>query len=314
MLNTKILSFLFLIFLFFSCKKDKSPEDPVLPVQIDTLVNWQKIEINSSDTYNDIWFINASTGYSCANEGLYSSVDSGKTWSLKSGLLKRYINLFFISSSVGYAQRIDSIAVTFDGGNNWVAKKGPPINVHDIFFISASTGFAFGNGQQLYKTKDSANTWTPVTNYNASALFFLSPLTGFLKQADGFIYYTSDGGTTWQKISTSNIPTSNWEYLFFNNIATGWLINNNKGLYNTSDGGITWNNKLSINDAIDCSFFNNQEGFVSSLSNIFYTSDGGNTWNTEVKAHTAKIIEMYFLDKNTGWACGTNGLILRYKK
>jgi photosystem II stability/assembly factor-like uncharacterized protein len=305
---------LIFIILMFACKKNKNPQ-PTQNVTIDTLYyGWQKIQTNLQVNFYDIWFINAATGFACANEGLYSSVDSGKTWTIKTSQVKRYSNLFFVSNTVGYAQRNDSIAVTIDGGNNWVIKKGPPMNVSDIYFISTSTGFAFANGKQLYKTNDGATTWSPVSNYSASAMFFLNSLTGFMKHSDGFIYNSTDGGNTWQINSTTNISIANWEYLVFNDINNGWLINSMLGVYKTSDAGVTWNNKLSLNNAIDCNFFNNQEGYVSTLSNIYFTSDGGNTWRTDVIAHTGQIIEMHFIDRNTGWACGSNGLILRYKK
>lgn len=316
----KISSLLFLsiITILLSCNKDNENAQPEILPPVDTLSSgWQKINTGLSTYINDVWFFNAADGLLCTSSGIYYSVDSGKTWNLRTSVLKNYINLFFVNNLVGFAQKRDSISTTTDGGSNWITRKLPRSDVQDIHFITPSTGFAFGSGM-AYKTVDTAKTWTQVTANGSLSVFFIDQLRGYMHQADGYIYSSIDGGTTWQKKSNSNVSMGGIDYLFFSDINTGWLVNFNYGLFKTNNGGLDWTNVLSVNSAteaaIDCFFASNNDGVVSSTKRVFSTSNSAVDWRTEVIMHTRTVGELHFLDKNTGWVCCSDGILLRFKK
>lgn len=316
----KISSLLLLstIIIVLSCNKDNENAEREILRPVDTLSSgWQKINTGISAYINDVWFFNAANGLLCTNSGIYYSVDSGKTWNLKSSVLKNYINLFFVNNLVGFAQKRDSISTTTDGGSNWITRKLPRSDVQDIQFITPSTGFAFGSGV-AYKTVDTAKTWTQITANGSLSVFFIDQLQGYMHQADGYIYSSVDGGATWQKKSNSNVSMGGIDYLFFSDINTGWLVNFGYGLFKTSNGGLDWANVLPVNSAteaaIDCFFSNNEEGMVSSTKRVFSTSNSGGDWKTEVIMHTKTVGELYFLNMNTGWVCCSDGVLLRFKK
>lgn len=318
-MKLKALLFLSIITIVLSCKRNNDSNGGLdIPLPIDTLSSgWQKINTGISAYINDVWFFNSADGLLCTSSGIYSSVDSGKTWNLKTSLLRNYINLFFVNNSVGFAQKRDSISITKDGGNNWVTRKLPRSDVGDIHFVTPSTGFAFGSGV-AYKTIDTAKSWVEVTQNGSQAVFFIDQLLGYMHQADGYIYSSSDVGSTWQKRSNSNVSMGGNDYLFFSSTNTGWLVNFSYGLFKTTNGGIDWSNVLSVNTgteaAMDCFFANNNEGVVSSTKRVFSTNNSGVDWRTEVIMHTRTVGELHFLDKNTGWVCCSDGILLRFKK
>ena len=82
----------------------------------------------------------------------------------------------------------------------------------------------------------------------------------------------------------------------------------------TADGGVNWTTQVRPHQAVDIQFINNLTGFYCSPDEIYKTTDGGNTWTRICKIADKRILEIFFLDENTGWACGLDGLLLRYKK
>ena len=47
-------------------------------------------------------------------------------------------------------------------------------------------------------------------------------------------------------------------------------------------------------------------------SYVYKTINGGNTWTKEVVLPNKLIIEVHFRDAQHGWACGTDGVILKF--
>lgn len=52
------------------------------------------------------------------------------------------------------------------------------------------------------------------------------------------------------------------------------------------------------------------EGASSSMSIIYKTTNGGNNWIRQYENNGSQLAYVYFVDILTGWACGTNGMLL----
>ncbi|MCD4792684.1 MAG: hypothetical protein K8R54_05600 [Bacteroidales bacterium] len=93
----------------------------------------------------------------------------------------------------------------------------------------------------------------------------------------------------------------------------------------TTDEGKTWENVgknlpgmmsgTIITELLACYFINENIGWVAGrtmpVNCLFKTEDGGNTWMKQEIEGISPVCDIQFLDKNTGFACGTNGLFLR---
>jgi photosystem II stability/assembly factor-like uncharacterized protein len=319
----------------YSCKKSDSgsatttppPATDTLP---DSLGLWQKINIDGLNIINgieDVWFTDAATGFICGQNFIAKSTDSGKTWK-STVIANTYYNLFFYNSTYGFALDFGSgIAITKDGGNTWVEKKGAPItgnNIGDIYFTSPSTGYLkTPNG--LYKTTDTCNSWQLYYPGDIMGLYFYDNNAGNII-AGGFSndssLTTTTGGVSWQHGGLLGIGSSNNQFysvLQFVDANHGWF-DVGPELSKTTNGGATWVSSIPVGDTLsDINFFNATTGYIGTLKNIYKTTDGGGTWQRVCKLGDGEIIEIHFIDENTGWACGSYGnsgksLFLRFKQ
>ena len=312
--------FLFALVILFGCFTacHKSGDAPTMPVAQDTLLGWQKI--TGLKEAQDIWFVNPAKGFVCGNSMIYSSQDSGKTWTPALGVPANVYNIWFLDTQIGAAIGDTDLYVTTNGGTKWTKKKMPGITgigTVDIQFTSPSIAYiAAPNG--VFKTTDTCNSWTKVYSDRTGGMFFFNSNEGLLCKLAGIIepsnvFKTTDGGIHWQGIFNIN-SISPISIMQFSDNMHGWLINGNV-LYNTTDGGTTWSpNRYTGNNAWDVFFINSQTGYYALSDEIFKTIDGGKNWSRSCKLATPGIWEIYFLDDKTGWACCEDGSILRLKQ
>lgn len=168
-------------------------------------------------------------------------------------------------------------------------------NLISVFFLNGKDGFVTSYNGGIYKTTDSAKTWTALsstTNLPIRDIFFTDAKNGFAVGGEnscsgtgcippgGFILRTQDAGQTWNKVYT---PLNKFEItsiIFINNLV-GFCAGVNV-IYKTIDGGQTWS-EYQINNLggnmMKIKFADSQNGFiVCVLGKIIKTIDGGNTW------------------------------------
>lgn len=172
----------------------------------------------------------------------------------------------------------------------------PPSEVLlSVFFLNGKDGYVAGNNGVMFKTNDSAKTWTPLNSTVTLPiydLFFLNALEGFAVGGQtscggtgcivpgGFILKTIDGGQTWTKVYT---PVQKIEItsIDFVNASIGFCAGDNV-VMKTTDGGQTWS-EMKIDNLVgkmmQVKFIDHQKGFIVCLSDkIVKTEDGGLTW------------------------------------
>jgi photosystem II stability/assembly factor-like uncharacterized protein len=168
-------------------------------------------------------------------------------------------------------------------------------NFLSVFFINGKDGFITGYNGGIYKTTDSAKTWTMLnstTNLPIRDIYFIDNNKGFAVGGEnscggtgctppgGFILETQDGGQNWTNIFT---PTDKIEIssICFINTTTGFCAGDNV-VFKTNDGGQTWTeNKINNigGKMMKISFTDNQNGFIVCLfDKILKTTNGGLTW------------------------------------
>jgi photosystem II stability/assembly factor-like uncharacterized protein len=163
--------------------------------------------------------------------------------------------------------------------------------VDDIFMLDTQTGYAVCGDGKIVKTTD-GDTWTTLTQ--TANTYYRS--VEFINTKKGFVGGFPQGSNT-----TTNI-----------NI-----------LRKTIDGGITWTDLspllhprarkgicgLAIPDSntiYGCGNWYQDSGY------IIKSVDGGNTWSfIDMQPYASSIIDMYFINKDTGFATGRGPLPLR---
>lgn len=170
------------------------------------------------------------------------------------------------------------------------------------------------------RTTDGGRTWEEkfirlpgLTDPALNSMSFISADTGWIvgvnSRQEAIVLKTTDGGESWEvtKPGVKQIPTT----VFFADENRGWM------------GGVTMMPRDPSSEANLQGQGQKQAGKVARTpeddededeqleggpSDILATTDGGKTWQQQRRI-ASSLVEIFFLDKNTGWAAGYNGVI-----
>jgi len=180
---------------------------------------WKKIDNDDKHTYNDIIFINDSTGYICGNLGiLLKTINYGKSWTVTPSIIGHNIKkMFFINENVGWAiyntdNIIDdnyiengNIIFTTDGGKNWSLQASDSIfpALNDLYFINDSVGFIIGNEGVVIKTDNKGESWTIIIvdrqANNFTNIQFINDSIAYISN-EKFIFRSNNYGISWDTV------------------------------------------------------------------------------------------------------------------
>lgn len=165
---------------------------------------------------------------------------------------------------------------------------GDGASVRTDDFVDGEVAWELSLPNQLFKTTDGGQTWTPETLPGDSIrqFTFLDDQQGWVITEDGgvvVVFRTTDGGATWTKLQNSGVfPVLDrfWGVTFLN-ATTGFAvyINDTVGstatLFMTQDGGVTWSHQhIAMPAGVDPPvflnapvFFNAQDGMMQVFFN-----------------------------------------------
>jgi photosystem II stability/assembly factor-like uncharacterized protein len=304
--------------IFLSCNKNNSSGNTPTTQSLDTLNSWVKVT-NAGFELDDVWFTDIKTGFIAGSSSLFSSADSGNTWTVIPNTSSfQVFNIQFLDNLKGFVQGTKQLGITIDGGKNWTLKSISSANAFTFQFITPSTGYYNDYNKGIYKTVDTGRTWNLIfdgTGKGPNFIFdFLDTLNGFA-MVNGNFSKTADGGGNWQLLA-SNITDSNFKSFYkmqFLDTLTGFC-GAPAGLFKTSDGGKSWNNILIRETTFMFPhFFDKNNGYCLAANTIYKTTDGGASWTVSCKLGQDDFSGMHFLDVNTGWATTFGGFVLRLK-
>jgi len=314
----KFISLLLTISIFvFSCSKNDNPPVTPTPELFDTLgAGWQRIKVDATVNFEDIFFVNNQTGFLCGDKYLGKSVDGGLTWKrvIPDSLNTSFVNLFFADASNGWAfGGINYFLRTRDGGVSWqkINKGG----VYEGQFLDADNGYVIANtngtSRGLYKTSDGGITLQYLNTANGSGVFFLNQNEGWFSDIS-YLNKTENAGVSFSK--RSGISQGIYA-IQFTDALHGWAAGI-KNVYRTLDGGATLETVINNNSIVggDIQFFDNNNGFILGGGKIYSTTDGGKTLNQLCAIHKSLLYEIHFTDSNHGWSAGQGGYVYRYVK
>lgn len=173
---------------------------------------------------------------------------------------------------------------TISVAQGWDALATPasPLRYDDITFIDENTGWAAdGLGSTVYKTVDEGEVWEKVfelDNIYMRSIDFLNPQIGFLGTLTPNFYKTVDGGYNWEKVEIPGIEA------------------------------ICGLNAVGDSTIYGC-------GAYFQPAYIIKSTDSGDSWTfIDMGEYASALIEVLFIDENTGYAGGGNddgGTILK---
>ncbi len=259
------------------------------------------------------YFINQYTGWILG--GSFKTTNGGDTWNQMSTTIDVPKNYAFINENTGWCINLDGLCRTINSGATWTpvyTTGGAADIINNVSSFGSSLFFAVGKAGKIAKSTDGGNNFinisSSVANYNPiSDVSFVNENTGFVVTWKG-LHRTTDGGNSWQNRDT----TANYPHIKFLDENTGFFASTNV-FAKTTNGGLNWSAQhypgynFSIINAFDANLyyvygFDGQHQFQI----LAKTSDGGANWNYGWFPPGFQN-SMVFLNKDIGYATGTNG-------
>jgi len=312
--------------IFASCSKSGTTPDPTptpTPPIPDTLTTgWTKAGtgIPATASVSDVYFTTAATGYTTTDKGIYKSIDGGINWSIFN-IVNTPFNIGALGNKYFFAGGDNRIHYTNDG-TDFFSKSyfladasTPALGFRDCFVASTSIIYAC-SGRYIYKSVDGGVNFDsafvfPANTYNY-AIFFTKITNGWLMRSDG-LYKTINSGTNWTTVLGICVVSGNGSIDFLN-ASTGFVADG-MNVYKTTDGGA---NRVQVFSApvygyIDVDIISASEVYLAATNKIYKSVNGGTSFTQVLSSGQNGIVEIHFTDSNTGWACGGNGAVYRYK-
>ena len=260
----------------------------------------------TSNRFDDIYFINDSTGWAVNGAGhIWRTTSGGDTWTQQLSAGYYFRSVEFITDSIGFAGTLSGeVLKTEDAGLSWnhieqtfpqavpgvcgIGHWGDTIVMQGIYSTPA----------YILRSTDAGITWNYINMSNVAGglvdCWFQSADTVFVSGigtsatgGHGVIFRSVDAGQTWLLVGTSTTPsTYAWKLQFTSPLVGYASLSENTGtqshVMKTIDGGTTWTTLFVTNTNIDgegIGFVNDSVGWTGGWSTGMYeTTDGGQSW------------------------------------
>lgn len=250
------------------------------------------------------------------------TVDGGLTWQKKYESISSWwgnscnnsINELFYTSGTCWAVGGPGTVLSYGIGDTAWQKhyKTAGGSLRDLYFLDGQNGYAVGDINTLLKTQDGGKNWEIADDLPGDygfRVYFTSKERGFVSIVNEGLFRTNDGGKTWKNVLEKDGFLVS---ILFDGTEEGWVLHSHGEMYHTTDEGETWQllSTLPLSTWWDACFTSQNTGFVSGKEGIMKSSDGGFTWQ-QVFNPGIFINDIDFIDFQTGWAVGDEGLICK---
>ncbi len=183
-------------------------------------VNWYYVAPFNSYGIEDIFFLNANTGWATGvittGEAVFKTTNGGYNWAMVSnqGYGVWLISAMFVNANTGWITGAQGtphtglLRKTTDGGATFTVQTHHNTNeLYEPYFINENTGWVAGDQSRIQKTTNGGINWNVQTSPDAYWMWgikFINENTGWAVGSEGKIFYTVNGGGP---VSVQNIST-----------------------------------------------------------------------------------------------------------
>ncbi|RMI02884.1 MAG: choice-of-anchor D domain-containing protein, partial [Calditrichaeota bacterium] len=262
---------------------------------------------------NNVYFVNTTTGYAVADDGLVLiTTDGGQTWTQSYiGVAVSLKSVIVVNDTIWVAGANGHICYSIDGGGTWIpANPGGVQTFHSITF-SGGFGWACGADGLIYFWN--GTSWVQQVNVAGITFQGIYAIGNFVYAVGtgGVIYFWN--GTSWAPLTTG--ITVDLYGVYFLDINFGYVVGANGVIYRTTDGGVTW---VALNTGILVIIRNiiigdaNTAWAVCEGGIILQTTDGGNTWEQITPGCGCDLLGITFVG-GQGYVVGSGGVAYNFQ-
>ncbi len=304
----------------------------VLIVFISTLSFSQSGWIQVTDPISNldimaIQFTSANTGYASGSYNtqypgaFLRTTNAGMNWQVTQFLTHSADDLCFLDDNTGYLIGWSTVTLnsfvfkTTNGGVNWVCKDSLQSSFFKIKFYDYNTGFIAAKNNAGYKTTNGGDNWLSQTGavwHEPTTLCCIDANTWLVSSGLSIISKTTNGGINWSILDFASIGMETTAMYFINH-TTGFCATWYGKIFKTTNTGNNWFQISTIDTFTsygNMMFLNDNIGYISGAG-IYKTTNGGYNWSNQVINPITTIRSLYFINSNTGYAGGINGIIFK---
>lgn len=277
-------------------------------------ITWVNQYCITTNSINDIYFVNAQTGWIAGGAGeILNTTNGGSNWTAQiSGTANNLRSISFFNSTTGVVSGSSGIVLkTTNGGINWISNTFNSGTISNLSMRNTATVYAAQDNNFLKSTNGGLNFSVVSTiPYGISKVYFNSDVTGYLGATNGNVFKTTNSGTNWVEETTGN--TNEIYSIFFVNAGYGFFSTNDNKMYKTTNSGSNWVYVLTAPSAIT-KITNNLGSYLmaSGLSGtVMISDDNGLTWQTINQGSQAPVFDINFINPLTGWAANYGDRLL----
>lgn len=273
---------------------------------------------------NDIGFIAGNKGT------IFKTTDKGLNWqSISTSEQESIRKILFTTSQIGFYASQNGIYSTLNGGTSWSTVLNDE-NVNDFYFISASTGFAVCEDGKAFKTMNGGTTWQVISiapwplyiDDPLKSVHFLDSLHGYIVGDDGILMYTQNGGNSWSGIYGDNQSMDPAFDVFFKSSSEVYVVGQFGMLYQIEPGNtLEYLSSKNLNQKISypiyaIDFYGNN-GLAVGENGVYQAiwepikkwdyllTESGNSFNKT-------LLDVHFLNETTAFAVGAHGTVIKF--
>lgn len=221
---------------------------------------------------------------------LFKTINGGVNWvNMNIGVSTGIDDMFFVNADSGYICDAISASVhtTTDGGVSWLQRPHPVQSPKVLFFFNYDTGYC-GGDKKIFKTNNSGLNWFELfdfaifNNRNITGIQFLSNTKGWTSLTNNAVAFTVNGGTNWSISNPSILNLGDIFNVFFLDDLYGWSGSQSAGyIFKTTTGGFNWIIQNDTSGSRTLFFTNTIKGW-SGYIGISKTTNGGVTFIREI--------------------------------
>ncbi|MBN4049654.1 T9SS type A sorting domain-containing protein [Bacteroidales bacterium AH-315-N07] len=288
-------------------------------VKFTAFSQWGILNTSIKMNLNAVYFTDSKTGFVVGDSGvIFKTVNSGKDWSNISYSDSINLNdVFFTSSDVGFiAAENATLITTNNGGLSWQKQIIGSVNFNGVNFIDSNSGILVGDNGLILKTSNGGSDWSLIVSgviYYLSSVFYVDDTTIYSTGSNGTALKSSDGGTSWSILNSTTISIISG--VDFVNGDTGYVVGNDGVLLKTANGGNSFSKiTTSVTDWLrDIYCVREGECHIAGQNGNIYklTDDSITKFESQISDGTTWLKDIHFADQYTGFAVGTNGVIMQ---